>query len=374
MKVLDRAMARELLGPFLFGLTLFILCVVSGEYLFKLTSLIARGADFLLVAELFGLRIITVTVISLPMAMLLTSRLVFGRLSSDSELVALQASGISILRIAATPVAFGLLLSVLSLVINEFVVPPAGRQSRKLEAMILTQIRNETGQGVGEGKAFVVQDFEGKRLSRVVIARDFDPVAGRMRDVIYLQLGAEGEVEAVVEAREAVWVAGNQWRFSVARITGMNETGDGRRLRMEGIPEASIWVLNKSPEEITRDLKKPEEMSYRELRQYIGSVKERQASSRAVRALEVGLHNKLSMPFTCLVFALLGTPLGIRRQRAGAAIGVGISIFLIFAYYIVWHSLAILGENGHVPTLFASWFANAVGLVTGLFLLLRLSR
>ena len=54
MKLLDRYVLRELIGPFLFGLTLFITVVVSGEYLFKLTSYIANGAPFLPVAELFA--------------------------------------------------------------------------------------------------------------------------------------------------------------------------------------------------------------------------------------------------------------------------------------------------------------------------------
>src|SRR5262249_2138389 len=100
MKLLDRYIARELLGPFLFGLALFITVIVSGEYLSKLTSFIANGAPFMPVAELFGLRIIVVSVVSMPAAMLLAALLAFGRLSSESELVAIQASGVPLYRVA----------------------------------------------------------------------------------------------------------------------------------------------------------------------------------------------------------------------------------------------------------------------------------
>src|SRR5256885_16833055 len=123
MKLLDRYVFRELIGPFLFGLALFITVVVSGEYLFKLTGYIASGAPFLPVAELFGLRVIVVSVLSMPAAMLLAALLAFGRLSGESELVAIQAGGVPIYRVAYMSVALGLALSLAAFVINEFVIP-----------------------------------------------------------------------------------------------------------------------------------------------------------------------------------------------------------------------------------------------------------
>ena len=112
-------------------------------------------------------------------------------------------------------------------------------------------------------------------------------------------------------------------------------------------------------------------MSYGELQAYIKEQRELGIGPRNLRELEVGLHNKISMPFASLVFALLGTPLGIRRHRSGAAVGVGISILVIFA---LLRPLARHGGAGGEPTvstLFASWCANIVGGITGLFLLSR---
>ena len=143
MKILDRYVARELLGPFLFGLCLFILVIVSGEYLFKLTKLVALGAPFLPIVELFWLRVVTVSVLCLPMAVLLSTLLTFGRLSSESELTAIQAGGIPLTRVACAPIVFGIVVSILGFCVNEFVVPPAGRLSRKIEDMLQTQLRNE---------------------------------------------------------------------------------------------------------------------------------------------------------------------------------------------------------------------------------------
>src|SRR5207248_6951422 len=165
MKILDRYMAKELLGPFLFGFALFITVLVSGEYLFKLTGFIARGAPFLPVVELFGLRVVTVSVLTLPAAMLLATLLAFGRLSGDSELVAIQAGGVPVYRVAYMSVAFGLVVSLVAFVISEFVIPPSAQTSRRLEAMIVAAIKNQVVKEAGAGKYFVVQDFDGQQLA-----------------------------------------------------------------------------------------------------------------------------------------------------------------------------------------------------------------
>jgi lipopolysaccharide export system permease protein len=118
-------------------------------------------------------------------------------------------------------------------------------------------------------------------------------------------------------------------------------------------------------------------MSYWELGEYIKELKrtnDRPQLKRLVRKLEVARQDKLSLPFASLMFAVLGTPLGIRRHRSGKALGFGISILVIFGYYTLWHSMSILGENGMVPPFVAAWVANVVALMVGLWLTIRASR
>src|SRR5207237_4995200 len=131
----------------------------SGEYLFKLTSYIANGAPFLPVLELFGLRVVTVSVLSMPAAMLMATLLAFGRLSSDSELVAIQAGGVPLYRVAYMSVAFGLVVSLVAFVVSEFVIPPSAQTSRRLEAMIVAAIKHQVANEAGAGQCFVVHDF-----------------------------------------------------------------------------------------------------------------------------------------------------------------------------------------------------------------------
>ncbi len=373
MKILDRYVLRELVGPFAFGFALFITALVSGEYLFKLAVYISRGAPFLPVAELFLLRVVTQSVIAMPIATLMAMLVTFGRFSSESELVAMQAGGISVGRIARAAIGFGLAVSVAALLMNEFVIPPAGKQSRKLDDMIVAGIRNELVAGVGGGKAYVIQDFDRRQLSRVVIAREFNPTSGVLRHVTYLQFD-QGRLKGVVEADEARWVSGNEWKFLNTRFTAVGPVSGNRTARMEDVPEARILTLNKNPGQIMKDMRKPEEMSFRELREYIATMRANEAPRRAIRSLEVGLANKLSLPFASLVFAFLGVPLGIRRHRSGAAIGVGMSVVVMFLYYLVWHGMTIVGENGQAPPVVTAWTANLVAAAIGLALLRRSGR
>jgi lipopolysaccharide export system permease protein len=138
-------------------------------------------------------------------------------------------------------------------------------------------------------------------------------------------------------------------------------------------PEALI-TLNKTPETVAKDIKDPDEMSSLELRDYINGLKARSVPPRVITRLNVALQNKLSMPFASLVFAVLGTPLGIRRQRSSAAMGVGLSLLILFAYYVLWHSMSIVGENGQCPAVVAAWTANVAALLTGFALTIKVSR
>src|SRR5437763_4622109 len=133
MKILDRYIARELIGPFLFGVATFTLIFISGQYLFKLTTMVARGASLVDVTELLALRMVPLAIVTFPMATLLATLLSFGRLSRDMEVVAMMAGGISFVRIAMPAFIMGLLVSVAGLLANELLVPPAGRATKHTE-------------------------------------------------------------------------------------------------------------------------------------------------------------------------------------------------------------------------------------------------
>jgi lipopolysaccharide export system permease protein len=383
MKILDRYIARELIGPFLFGVAAFTLIFISGQYLFKLTSLIAKGAPLLDVIELLVLRIVPVMVITFPMATLLSTLLSFGRLSGDMEVVAMMAGGISFVRIAIPAFTMGVLVSVFGLFANEVLVPPAGRAAKETENRVAQEL-SAMGADVApptKGRAFVVQDSEGGQLARLVVAQGFNFPERRLDGVTYLQYGKTQHVVLLVEAKSAYWDPRqrDRWVFRDGYARWLGEephpagAKPGQSYRTTVPFQSMTFQLNKTPRQIVAEGKDAEEMSYQELRRYIENLREQGAPAKTLRELEVGLNNKLSIPFTSMLFALIGTPLGLRRLRGGAAVGLGVSILIIFCYYVLWHGMTVLGENGKLPPWLASWLANLVGLGVGAALVVRAS-
>lgn len=91
-----------------------------------------------------------------------------------------------------------------------------------------------------------------------------------------------------------------------------------------------------------------------------------------VRKLEVRRQQKYALPFVCLVFALVGVPIGMRPQRTNTALGFGLSVMIIFGYYLMLFICGALGQIAVLNPVVAGWLPNIVFLGIGLFLVSRI--
>ena len=76
----------------------------------------------------------------------------------------------------------------------------------------------------------------------------------------------------------------------------------------------------------------------------------------------------------CFIFSLIGAPLGVQSQRSSSSIGLGISVVIIFIYYSVMSMTMALGQGGTLPALLAVWIPNIIGLIAGIYFVLRASK
>jgi len=384
MKLLDRYVAAELTAPFFFGVGAFTSIVVASQLFFKLTGYVAKGAPLFDIVALFVLRLVPMIVVSFPMAMLLSTLLTFGRLSGDSELIAMLSSGIPFLRTAVPAFVAGAIVSAGGLGINELVVPSAGRAAASIERQIVEVLR-ASGADVASptpNRAFVVQDTgPDGQLDRLVVAKKIDLRTNTMSDVTVVTYGpAPGggrQVNLLLEAQRGVWVKGSQWIFYDGRMQVVNPStkdsagGSTEKYTLSGPFKTFALTIHKTPRQVIAQQRNADEMNYAELREYIANLRDQGAGRKAVRELEVDLHSKLAIPFASTIFALVGAPLGLRRLRGGGSVGLGLSVLIILAYYILWHGLHVLGEGGQVSPLLAAWLPNLIGLAAGLVLILR---
>ena len=116
--------------------------------------------------------------------------------------------------------------------------------------------------------------------------------------------------------------------------------------------------------------KEPEEMTIRELREYI-SILEKQQTPAYKQWCEIFM--RINIPLASFFFAMIGACLGTQKQRTSSSIGLGISIIVIFIYYAVMTFTSGLGKGGALPPFLACAIPNILCLGIGLYLMKKKS-
>ena len=362
MRILDRYILKELLGPFLFGIAVFASILVGTGPLFRIAQYVSQyGASLWTCTKLLAFSLPGIIALTFPMAMLLASLMAFGRLSSSSEIVAMKCGGMSFYRLATPVFIAAFFVSVFSMAFNEVMVPRANAAySYLVHYEIMKNTRPKSQDHI------VIKDITGGNLQRLTYARRFDEGLSLMQGVT-IQEYDQGVLVRIENAEKAVWKDGG-WTMLNGTIYDMSE--DGRVERTLRFKEQAMPV-EKAPAVISRDQKRPEEMTIRELKQHITVLKREQVRSSF---FEVELHQRIAVPFACLVFSMIGVPLGIQRQRSSSSIGLGISVIVIFAYYSVMSMSMALGQGGTLPPFTAVWIPNLLGILAGAFFIFRASK
>jgi len=368
MKLIDRLVIMETGGTLCFGLVIFTALLVTGDLLSQAIKLIVdSGAPVYLVVEALILRLPSIVVLTIPMSVLLATLLSFNRLSAQQEIAAMRAGGISFVRTMLPVLLVGLSASLLSFLLQEEIAPKANRASDTILAAIGEKSLARPSGGI------LLRDPPSGELRRIIFALGYDSAHKRFDRPDVLEYD-RGEPVALVSAASAVWEGGS-WKFK----NGYFQT-IGRRaaIAVDRFTEITR-ELGKSPEEVQREIEvlRPANMTLRELRAFLAKMEKSagfEGFERKYRQCLVEMHNKLAVPFSCVVFALVGAPLGLQPQRSSSAIGVGLSIVCLFLYYVIWHYSALLGYAGRLSPTLASWSGNIVTGLVGIGLIIRASR
>jgi len=359
-RLLDRYILSELRGPFLFGVAVFTIALVAGRILDLSRLMINNGAPLIGVAKILVLSLPGIAAMSFPMAMLVATLLSFGRLSADSEIIAMQAGGISLTRCLRPALLMAFAVSLTGIFLSETVVPRANSLS---EAIV---VKLADGKGLqAKEKNILLQESSGKS-SRVISARSFDAVKQELLGVSIMELDAAGEVTALTCAEKAAW-SGREWNL----INGfLQRVVSGRQSYTLKFKRQRL-LLSDTPEQLLRRKKRPEDMSAGEIRQLITALsREGQDTS----PLMTQMHMKFAVPFASFIFALIGVPLGLRPHRSSSSMGFGLSLVIIFIYYVLTTVGLRLGQSGNMPPWVAAWLANSIVAAAGVVLIGRVSR
>jgi LPS export ABC transporter permease LptG len=348
----DRYIAQEILAPFLLGVGAFLVILV-GDILYTLAEFIAmRKVGIGPVVRLLAYKLPAVLVITFPVSTLVGALLGLGRLAKDNEIQAMRLAGMSLARIFTPVLLFGVIVAGATFTINEFVAPWANSRANSLIQEVAF------GEGVPRVREQVF--FRGPG-NRVFYIGTVDDARGLLQNVMIYEL--ERPLPRLITAQQAQW-NGTVWRLIGGVVREFDEQGFARY--EAAFQEMEIFVGIDS-RRFAVGQKTPDEMTARELRGYLALFGRGPGSS----VFSIEYYRKFAIPFASAIFALLAAPLGVRTAQGGRFVGVGASIALLFAYYVLMSITKAVGTVGVLPPFLAAWSPNLCFGLAGVLLWAR---
>jgi lipopolysaccharide export system permease protein len=347
-------MLSELAGPFLFGLSAFTL-IISAAQIVAIGRVVSEThAPLWAAIEAFFWQLPPTMVEAIPMALLLGTLLAIQRLSAESEITAMKAGGISFLRIVAPVLAAGFLISFVTLLLQERVVPYASEQFSIVQNTIINRA------SAFAGSLNVSAPLPGGG-SQMTFARACADNCKALLGVTVVQYDRLGNPARIVLADRAVFSA-QQWTLDNARIYQFAASGE---LTTSTTPSMQVQLGENPTEMVKRAASNdPEVMNRAQIAQLIESG---QLSASEIKKYTMVFQQKLATPFACFVFTLLAVPYGIRSVRGGssASVGFGIAVLIVFIYYIVATICSYFGEADLQLAFLAAWMPNIMFTIIG---------
>lgn len=370
ISVMDRYIVGEILPPFLFGMGMFSALGIAVGILF---DLVRRVTEYGLPNSIaFKVAIFSVpqfVLYSFPMSMLLAALMAYGQLSSDSEIVAMRSVGASIYRIVAPALALSLVITGITFIFNDWIVPSANYEA----AITLEKALNQDKPLFQDKNIFypeyeTIQDDYGnseKILKRLFYAERFD---GKQMQGLTVLDRASGAVSQILTSESAEWnFSDNKWDFFNGIMYFLSPDGSIDNLLRFKRQQVQ---LPRTPLDLASRIRDNTELSIAQARSQMKFFRQA-GDDRAVRKLKVRIQQKISLPFACFVFGLVGAALGVLPRNTSKATSFGLSVIIIFCYYTLFTVTGQMGVLGSLPPLLAAWVANFIGLAVGGILLLR---
>ncbi len=361
--ILNRYVSKEFINAFLVSISAFTLVLLVGNFLKMAELIINKGVAFIYIAKLFVYLIPYLLSYTVPMSMLTATLIAFGRLSSDNEITALRSLGISVLRISYPIFIIGILVSLLSIPLNDKLLSKSHYASRK----ILREIGIRSPAACIEAGTFV-KDFEGY----IIFVHE---IKGNILKNIRIYQPQDNRPTRTITAKQGEFISVPQKGLvKLKLVDGTSEEPDFNN-------PSHFYKLNFKTYYMTLNLqdkpklqrmdKKPREMTITELR---AELKKMEKGGIEPEPLLTELHKKFAIPFSAFVFVLIGIPLAIKTHRSEKSISLGISFGILVVYWSLLAGGAAFALKGAVAPWFAIWLPNTFVAVTGSALFFNLMR
>ena len=297
----------------------------------------------------------------IPMSIMMAILLTFFRMSSDNEIVALKAGGMSIYELLPPVLLFCLIGCILTGIMTIYGVHWGSLSFKKLTYKVAASNVN-----IGMKERTFNDNFKGVML----YTNKIDLKNKALTDVFIEDQRTKNIISTAVAPKGEMSYEPDKLLFQLRLYNGTINQVD--------IEQKTVHSINFDTYDINLDLKKPvvgkmerkdeKEMSIAELRENLKDTVNKDAKYYAIL---IEFYRKFSIPFACFALGLLGIPLGVQSKSAKRAFGLGLGLIFFLLYYLMLSAGWVFGEAGIYPPLIGMWMPNIVTGGIGIYLFVR---
>lgn len=293
----------------------------------------------------------------LPLAMLTAVVLTLGGLGRSNEITAMRACGISLWKIVRPLMSLALILSFLLLLLNEFVVP---WNTKQLNELLKIKLKGKKHLKLTHQELWYRQ---GNRIINIALAK---PQQKNLQGVTIFTFN---EDQRLILREDATTAQFNGETWIATEVTRRSfDSGSGDMTKSEHLIDQAINP-GRTPAEFSNRQERNNELNIQQLSALADKLEREGYDATHQR---VDMHSRVAAPFTCLIMAFLGVPFALQRGRnSNIALGIGLSLGVGVAYFIIQSMVTAFGYSAALPPIFAAWTANIIFMMLAVWLLLN---
>ncbi len=368
--ILDRYVLRSFLVPF-------TMCFIGLFAIWLIIDLSDNLPDFLKAADMrtseklsfvlsfYLIQLPGMVVMILPISILLALLYTLGKMSRANEIISMLGVGLSVTRILTPLFAFGVVASLVCLLLNYQLAP-------QTEGHTESMLKKISG-GYKEKTAKVNHFYPNIEQSRFWFIGQipYDLERKKFRDVQIRQMNEQGDISKTYFAASAYFFKiAKMWRLYRGVQIDFDE--EGIPVSRQPFEKLDIMGWNETPWRIASSGLNPEFLGVPELTDYLNTNSNLLPPKLA--PFRTHLSSRWALPWNCLVIVLFAAPLGIVYSRRGVLAGVASSIFIFFAMFFLNSLFSSLGQGSRMPPFAAAWATNILFGLIGLNLLFLRAR
>lgn len=349
----------EMVPSFIIGMMIFVGIILMFQILRLTDFAITHGLSLYMVAEIISYVCISMIPALLPMSLLFSVLMTYSRLSNDSEIVAMKASGLHMITILTPTLILSLCVAIISAQTSFQVAPWGNRQFE----VLYTQLAHTKPAATIKSGTFSEGFFD-----LVVYANDVDSEKGILQNVFIYDERNKGTPLTIIAKSGQIIPDPKLPGHSV--LLRLNQGDIHRKTETHTKIKFDSYDLRlNDPIQMQDREKSPQSLTLSDISE---TLKKKDIPAEEKRILLTEWHKRWAISVLCIIFALIGVALGIntnrRSQKAG---GMILCVAVIILYWVIYVACEGFARDGKIPAIVAMWFPN---LSFGLFALDRLRR